>query len=188
MKIPPIFLIIILLSSSCNPPASTPSATSVPQPVPSNTPPPTPQAIPTNTVPPLSLDVTSLAWFAPLPPLAIVEGRNFTGSDDFMDLFEVNAPWQEAANYIQVFKLYGEWVAYKATDAQLKQLVEDLQQRGIALAVEAGPLNASSDCGQGMEGFAGTVEGLNIAQRIKKCWRHTDLSCTGRTVLFCASV
>jgi hypothetical protein len=115
----------------------------------------------------LSLDVKPLTWFAPLPPLSINQGRNYTGSDDFMDLFQVNAPWQEAAEHIQVFKLYGEWVAYQATDAQLKQVVEDLKQRGIALAVEAGPLNAPSNCGQGVEGFAGTEEGLKIAQRIK---------------------
>ena len=167
MKIHPIFLVIILIISSCNLPANTPSVTSVPRSVPSNTP-ASSQPIPTNTAHPLSLDVTPLAWFAPLPPLAIVEGRSFTGSDDFMDLFEVNAPWQNAASRIQVFKLYGEWVAYKATDAQLKQVVEDLQQRGIALAVEAGPLNAPSNCGQGVESFAGTEEGLKITQRIKK--------------------
>jgi hypothetical protein len=115
----------------------------------------------------LSLAVTPLAWFAPLPPLAIVEGRNFTGSDDFMNLFEPDAPWQTASENIQVFKLYGEWVAYKATAAQLRQVVQDLQRRGLALAVEAGPLNASASCGEGIEGFAGTEEGLKIAQRIQ---------------------
>ena len=85
-----------------------------------------------------------------------------------MKLFEADAPWENAASHIQVFKLYGEWVAYKATDAQLKQVVEDLKRRGIALAIEAGPLNATSSCGQGVESFAGTEEGLNIAGRIKK--------------------
>lgn len=168
MKFHLIFLVIILAISSCNLPAETPSVTSVPQSLPSNTPPPPSlQPTPTNTIPPLSLDVKPLVWFAPLPPLAITAGRDFTGSDDFMQLFEPAAPWQDAAGYIQVFKLYGEWVAYKATDEQLKQVVEDLQQRGIALAVEAGPLNAPSNCGQGVESFAGTEEGLKIAQRIK---------------------
>jgi len=168
MKIHPIFLVFILIISSCNLPANTPSATSLPQPFPSNPPPPpSPQPTPINTVPPLSLDITPLVWFAPLPPLAITAGRDFTGSDDFMNLFKPNAAWQEAAAQIQVFKLYGEWVAYKATDAQIKQAVDDLKRRGIALAVEAGPLNAPSDCGQGVESFAGTQEGLKIAQRIK---------------------
>ena len=94
MKIHPIFLIIILVTSSCNAPANTPSVTSVPLSLSTNTPPPPlPQPTPTNTVPPLSLDVTPLAWFAPLPPLAITAGRDFTGSDDFMQLFEPAAPW-----------------------------------------------------------------------------------------------
>jgi hypothetical protein len=84
-----------------------------------------------------------------------------------MLLFKPDAPWQNAADRVQVFKLYGEWVAYKATDAQLRLVVEDMKRRGIALAVEAGPLNASPTCGQGIEGFAGVEEGLNIARRIQ---------------------
>ena len=85
-----------------------------------------------------------------------------------MALFKPDAPWSEAASHIQVFKLYGEWVAYQASDADLRQVVQNLQQRRLALAVEAGPLNASSSCGQGVEGFAGIEEGLRIAQRIKQ--------------------
>jgi hypothetical protein len=163
MKIRPLWFLLILAISSCNLPEATPISTTIPTPMPSAA----TQPVPASTIPPLSLDVTPLVWFAPLPPLAITEGRNYTGSDDFMDLFKPDAPWQNAAGHIQVFKLYGEWVAYKATDAQLKQVVEDLNRRGIALAVEAGPLNAPSDCGQGVESFAGTEEGLKIAQRIK---------------------
>ncbi len=93
-------------------------------------------------------------------------GRPFTGSDDFMALFQPAAPWQTAASHIQVFKLYGEWVAYNATEAQLRQVVADLARRRMALAVEAGPLNPPGDCGGGVESFAGTQEGLKIAQRI----------------------
>ena len=171
-------LIFALLLSSCSvqpvrstftpePTLSSPSAT------PSLT--PSPPVAPTQTPKPLSLDAMPLAWFAPLPPLAIVEGRQFTGSDDFMQLFSPESPWQSAAAHIQVFKLYGEWVAYTATDAQLKQVVDDLEKRGIALAVEAGPLNAPSHCGQGIEGFAGTQEGLNIARRLKNAGGELSL-------------
>jgi hypothetical protein len=94
-------------------------------------------------------------------------GRPFTGSDDFMSLFEPEAPWQTAASHINVFKLYGEWVAYDATADQLRQVVSDLNRRRLALAVEAGPLDPSSDCGAGVESFAGIQEGLKIASRIK---------------------
>ena len=82
-----------------------------------------------------------------------------------MSLFEPDAAWQEAANHIQVFKLYGEWVAYDATEAELQQVVADLRRRGLALAVEAGPLDSPGDCGQAIEGFAGSEEGLRIARR-----------------------
>lgn len=174
MKLMTLVFVFGLLLSSCTtqqvqptvsagiPPSPSPSATSLP-------------VIPTQTAKPLTLDAMPLVWFAPLPPLAIVEGRKFTGSDDFMQLFNAEAPWQNAAAHIQVFKLYGEWVAYKATDAQLKQVVNDLESRGIALAVEAGPLNPPSNCGQGIEGFAGTQEGLNIAQRIKNAGGELSL-------------
>lgn len=169
-------LIFSLLLSACNLQQTgaplVPGSTASPAPSPSATSlPPTPSQA---TIP-LSLDAIPLVWFAPLPPLAIVEGRRFTGSDDFMALFSPEAPWQNAAAHIQIFKLYGEWVAYTATDAQLKQVVEDLEKRGVALAVEAGPLDAPANCGQGIEGFAGTQEGLSIARRIKNAGGELSL-------------
>jgi hypothetical protein len=103
-----------------------------------------------------------------MPPLPTSAGRPFIGAEDFMALFQPDAPWKESASHLQVFKLYGEWVAYQASDAELRQVVQDLQQRRLALAVEAGPLNASASCGEGVEGFAGIEEGLRIAQRIQQ--------------------
>ena len=163
MKKSPFWLMLIIVLASCNLPENTPIPTETSKPAA----PPTSRPAITQTSPLLSLDASPLSWFAPLPPLAIVEGRNFTGSDDFINLFQADAPWQNAADRVQVFKLYGEWVAYKATDAQLRLVVEDLKRRGIALAVEAGPLNASPNCGHGIEGFAGVEEGLNIARKIQ---------------------
>jgi hypothetical protein len=99
----------------------------------------------------------------------------FIGSDDFMGLFEAGADWESAASHIQVFKLYGEWVAYAATDAELAKAVNAIRQRGLALAVEAGPLDADEGCGEGIEGFAGTAEGNLIADRIQKAGGSIDL-------------
>ena len=92
-------------------------------------------------------------------------GRHYVGSDDFMDLFSPDAPWQSAARHIQVFKLYGEWVLGTATDDQLKRVVADLRRRGIALGVEGGPLKANA-CGAGVEGFA-RPQWARIADQIK---------------------
>jgi hypothetical protein len=107
-----------------------------------------------------------LVWFAPLPPMPQYPGREFIGSQDFMSLFEPDAPWEMAASHIQVFKLYGEWVGGPTRDSDLGKAVQDIQRRGMALAVEAGPLDPPADCGQGVEGFAGKAEGLRIARRI----------------------
>jgi hypothetical protein len=83
-----------------------------------------------------------------------------------MQLFEPEAAWKTAASKIQVFKLYGEWVYNHPADAQLRKAVADLQQRGLAIAIETGPLDPDG-CGEGIEGFA-TVEGsLQMVRAIK---------------------
>ena len=107
----------------------------------------------------------TLYWFAPLPPMPERPGRPYVGSDDFMELFSPDAAWQEASRHIQVFKLYGEWVYAVATDQQLEQVVTDLRRRGIALAVEIGPLSTEG-CGDGVEGFA-QPQWAQIADRIQ---------------------
>ena len=106
-------------------------------------------------------------WFAPLPPLqAGVSPRPYVGSADFMQLFTKKAAWPNAARRVAVFKLYGEWVAHRATSAQLRRAVTDLRRRRISIAVETGPLDVPPECGQGVEGFAGG-EGLATASQIK---------------------
>jgi hypothetical protein len=90
-------------------------------------------------------------------------------------LFRPVAEWEQAASHLQVFKLYGEWVAYRATDEVLRLAVADIRRRGLELAVEAGPLNPLPKCGQGGEGFAGTDEGRNIARRIEEAGGRLDL-------------
>jgi len=79
------------------------------------------------------------------------------------------------AGSIQVFKLYGEWVAYHASEEELREVVVDLEQGGLALAVEAGPLNAPADCGQGIEGFAGT---RRSPSKPKLSWNRLSTSVT----------
>ncbi|MCZ7553603.1 MAG: hypothetical protein M5U05_13625 [Anaerolineales bacterium] len=117
-------------------PASVSPAAQIPNPT-------VPPSEPSPTLPAARLDSRPLYWFAPLPPLPTGPGREYTGSDDFMQLFEPAAPWTQAASRIQVFKLYGEWVAYAASDLELRQAVEGVRRLGLALAVEAGPLSPS---------------------------------------------
>lgn len=144
-------------------PGTTPTAPPT-TPMPSGTTPALTRSGPPITPPsptPADLSARPLTWFAPLPPMP---GR--TGAADFMDQFQPDAPWQAAAQHIDVYKLYGEWVAYDATDAQLRQAVQDIARRGMVLAIEAGPLDPQPDCGQDVESFAGADEGRLIARRI----------------------
>lgn len=154
------------------PPEVQVSATSTPEPTRTAVPPTLTQTQAETAYPTPDLSSRPLIWFAPLPPLSIHDSRPFIGSEDFMDLFKQNATWTEASKHVNVFKLYGEWVedvpwTVHASDAELKQVITDLNRRGIALAVEMGPLEPDSTCGQGIEGFAGIQAGVNIARRIK---------------------
>ncbi len=113
------------------------------------------------------LSARPLVWFAPLPPLPTGPGRPYTGSDDFMQLFAPAAAWAGAAAHVGVFKLYGEWVAYDATDDELRTALAAITSRGMAVAVEMGPLDSTDACGQGVESFAGIHEGELISRRIR---------------------
>ncbi len=114
-----------------------------------------------------SLAATPRIWFAPLPPMPIREGRPYLGSTDFADLFADDAAWRKAAGRTHVFKLYGEWLAGTATNAQLRRLVTALERRGIAIAIEVAPLT-SMTCGRGIEGFGGGAgDALALIRRIE---------------------
>jgi hypothetical protein len=161
-----------LIAAACSP-GPTPTATTT-APPPSAAPAPTATLTPTP-YPTPDLSPRPLVWFGPLPPLPVNAGRPFTGSLDFMDLFSPDAAWQTAAKHVQVFKLFGEWVAYHATDGELRQVFSDLARRGIAADVDEGPLTASAECGSGVEGFAGVQEGTLIAGRVKAAGGRIDL-------------
>ena len=169
-----ILLAISLILAGCGPSAeqaatgTAPARTATPRPTVTSK--PTFTSVPTFTPTPYptpDLSSRPLVWFGPLPPLQVTSGRPFIGSLDFMDLFKPDAPWQNAASHVQVFKLFGEWVSEDATDVQLQQVFADLKRRGIAVDVDEGPLTPTSECGSGVEGFAGIREGMRIAQRVK---------------------
>ena len=152
--VPLVVIVTFLLACNLTSIVSNPlaPATSTPPPVPTLTPKP--------------IDLTSLPqhWFAALPPQP---GGPYDGSDDFMQLFEPDASWDSAAGYLQVYKLYGGWAARDSTFTELRQAMQAIRQRGLALAVELGPLNPGSDeCGLFIEGFAGE-EGVATVKRIK---------------------
>jgi hypothetical protein len=177
---PSIFTLSLLLLSSCRPSFSftqttlpTLAETFIPESIPTSTPVATPYSQPTAASPAttisypyLDLSERPLIFFGPLPyPY---------GSIDFMSLFAENAQWKEAAQHVQVFNLFGGWVAHfpwepaESSDQELQSIIADLNRRGIAIGFEASPLVATDECGQGVEGFFGPEEGLHIVNRLKK--------------------
>jgi hypothetical protein len=129
--------------------------------------PPTPGAPP----PTPDLGHQPLYWFAPLPrqrPPA------YHGSLDYLDLFEPEADWDAAASGLQVFKFYGGWAAGDSTDSELRRAIAAVRARGLAVAVELGPLVATDQCGQSVEGFAGE-QGVYTVRRIESVGGTVDL-------------
>ena len=86
---------------------------------------------------------------------------------DFMELFQTNAPWQQAASHVAVFGL-SQWMTAAGPEAELKQIFSDLRQRHIALEAGLLPLSAGPDgCGKGIEGYSAPGQSLHDAIRIK---------------------
>ena len=119
------------------------------------------------TSPPRDLTQLPQYWFSPMPPLPIVPGRPFVGVEDFMELFKPGAAWETVSDRIHVFQLYGEWVGNHKYDSQLKEVIQDLNRRGLAIAFGTGPLDPEPGCGDGVEGFSSINEGVGNLEVIK---------------------
>jgi len=97
---------------------------------------------------------TGQIWFGPMmygQPAA--PWQKDYGSRDYLDLFNVNSPWKEAANRVHIFKAY-MYAFDKLNSKQLRTIVADLNRRGIAIALETQPLNRTPNCGEA-EAFCG---------------------------------
>ena len=99
-------------------------------------------------------------WFCALDPRP-----GYGGAPGYMDLFKSDAPWQNAASHVDVFKIYPQWI-HSATDAQLQTQFADLKRRHIALALEFGVLTGKPGKGQGVEGQGGEWL-LRMARRVR---------------------
>ena len=104
-----------------------------------------------------------LAANGPYPPAGI------PGVPDFMELFNSNGPWRSTSQSIKVIQFSTQFMAW-VPDEQIKVIIDDLNRRGIALAIES---LAQSDavapqCGQGVEGYGHPKEVALIAAKIKR--------------------
>jgi hypothetical protein len=106
-----------------------------------------------------------LVWFVPLDFFERPE-VGYSGSPEYMSLFDPGAPWPVAASHVGVFKIYPQWIS-RASDDDLQRMFADLNRRHIALALEYGVLSASATCGIGVEGFGGGTL-VSAARRIAR--------------------
>ena len=92
-------------------------------------------------------------WLAGVDPVvqSTIDKRTVP---DYLDLFEPIAPWNKAAEAVQVFKTSTQFLA-KASDATLSHMFADLKRRNIALGMEALMLTTTAKCGTGIEGMVG---------------------------------
>jgi len=106
-------------------------------------------------------------WFHPRSSIPVF---HYIGVD-YMDLFKPDAPWQNGAGHVKVFKFY--WQFFKtsieaggASDADITTALDFLKQRHIAMAIEAGLVTDEKNQGK-IEGYDGTATEEIIA-RIKR--------------------
>lgn len=115
-------------------------------------------------------------YFAPLPPLPQGSGLPFNdGAADYNDLFRAGAGWDAAAHNIDAFVIYSTWVRHYASSGVLVSLIEGLRARGIALAMELGPLPdpRPGECSGG-EGFGGVYE-IDMLKRVRDLGGKVDV-------------
>jgi hypothetical protein len=139
-------------------------------------------ALPTTTDSPPSatptgpdLSTRPLIWFTPHPETRLPTFNK--GSADFFDLFDPSAAWSTAANHVQIFKIYDNIaLARTPTDDEYRTVIDGVRQRGMALAMELGPLPTepfNTECGQGVEGSSGKYA-VDTVQRIKSLGGTVD--------------
>lgn len=110
-------------------------------------------------------------WFTPHGPFNRqgVPG----GSDDFFDLFGPEDTWPQAAGYVHVVKIYDEFGMQRATPEQWRAVLTGVADRGMALAMELGPLPETGECGGG-EGF-GFDHSLNVVRKVQGYGGRVDI-------------
>jgi hypothetical protein len=84
-----------------------------------------------------------------------------------MNLFTADSPWARARSRIHIFTIYSQLVDF-GPDSAMKTIFAYLNQNHIALAFDFGPLMATAQCGQYVEGFSGgPSDAIHVAQKIK---------------------
>ena len=84
-------------------------------------------------------------WFAAVDPIS---QPNNPATSHFMDLFQPDAHWNNAAKKIYVLKISTQFL-HTAPEEYLAAVVRDAQRRNLSIAMEGFLLTASLRCGNG---------------------------------------
>ena len=120
---------------------------------------------------PFSLCHAAQIWFsAPEPGWRVV--RHWP-ANDYMALFEPNAPWQQARADVSVFGFTKRFVL-ESSEAQLAYVASALKAHHIQIAVQTTPLIATVGCGLGSESFGPPNDMAAIALKLKQAGVNLD--------------
>lgn len=101
----------------------------------------------------MTIPASAVVWFHPQPTQADWPGGpGGVGSTDFLELFQTNAAWANAAAHTRVFGLYAGWIT-ATSDQELQQTVAFINAHKMGIEIEAPALQATSTCGSGVEGY-----------------------------------
>jgi hypothetical protein len=117
----------------------------------------------------VAVAAAGLCWSPPAARGAEVWFSVPQARPQFMSLFQPDAPWQQAASAIRVFKIYTYLVANaNYSDDVLRHIFADLKRRNIALALEGELTTKPSNCGIGESYEWPAGSSAVIAERIHR--------------------
>ncbi|MGH7107700.1 MAG: hypothetical protein ACREFT_14465 [Acetobacteraceae bacterium] len=74
------------------------------------------------------------------------------GQNDYLDLFQHGAPWQQALRHVQVFQFSKRFIEQSSPET-LSHVISFLNRHGIAIAMQGTPNLATRGCGRGIESY-----------------------------------
>jgi hypothetical protein len=86
-----------------------------------------------------------------------------------MELFQPDAPWQQAASHVKVFSISSAKLMDPSVAKDLPNILADLRRRQIALDIGLLPLSGMGEgnCGYRIEGYSAPGQPLSYARRLK---------------------
>jgi hypothetical protein len=107
-------------------------------------------------------------WLAGTDPVVRRTSYKDEQPTDYMQLFEDNAPWTNAAKNTKAFKTTTQFVV-GATDEQLSKMFANLKKRKISFAMETLMLPVGDNgCGKGIEGYLDPNGLQSVIERIRR--------------------